>query len=84
VLVVSDSGIVKAGHTGRAVDLLQKAGMNAAVFDRVHENPSTRDVDECVVFARNFGAEIIVGLGGGSSMDTAKGCNFILTNGGRM
>jgi alcohol dehydrogenase len=84
VLVVSDAGIVKAGHTGRAVDLLQKAGLTTAVFDRVHENPSTRDVDECVAFAKEFGAEIIVGLGGGSSMDTAKGCNFILTNGGRM
>jgi alcohol dehydrogenase len=84
VLVVSDSGIVKAGHTGRAVDLLQKAGLTTAVYDRVHENPTTRDVDECVAFARDFGAEIIVGLGGGSSMDTAKGCNFLLTNGGRM
>ncbi len=84
VLVVSDPGIVKAGHTGHAVDLLQKAGLTAAIFDRVHENPSTRDVDECVAFARDFGAETIVGLGGGSSMDTAKGCNFLLTNGGRM
>jgi alcohol dehydrogenase len=84
VLVVSDPGIVKAGHTGRAVDLLHKAGLTTAIFDRVHENPTTRDVDECVAFARDFGAEIIVGLGGGSSMDTAKGCNFLLTNGGRM
>jgi alcohol dehydrogenase len=84
VLVVSDAGIVKAGHTGRAVSLLQEAGFTTAIFDRVHENPTTRDVDECVAFAREFGAEIIVGLGGGSSMDTAKGCNFLLTNGGRM
>ena len=84
VLVVSDPGIVKAGHTGRAVDLLQKAGMATMIFDQVHENPTTRDVDECVACARDFGADMIVGLGGGSSMDTAKGCNFLLTNGGRM
>lgn len=84
VLVVTDAGIVKAGHTGHAVDLLRKAGLTTSVFDRVHENPTTRDVDECVAFARKFAAEIIVGLGGGSSMDTAKGCNFLLTNGGRM
>ena len=84
VLVVSDPGIVKAGHTGRAVDYLHKAGLTTTIFDQVHENPSTRDVDECVSCARDFGADMIVGLGGGSSMDTAKGCNFILTNGGRM
>jgi alcohol dehydrogenase len=84
VLVVTDPGIVKAGHVGHAVELLQKAGLTSAVFDQVHENPTTRDVDECVAFAKDFGAEIIIGLGGGSSMDTAKGCNFLLTNGGRM
>lgn len=84
VLVVSDAGIVKAGHTGRAVDLLEKAGLTAVIFDRVHENPTTKDVDECVAFAREAGIDLFIGLGGGSSMDTAKGCNFILTNGGRM
>jgi alcohol dehydrogenase len=41
-------------------------------------------VDDCVAVAKLAGADLIVGLGGGSSMDTAKGCNFILTNGGRM
>lgn len=84
VLVVSDAGIVKAGHAARAIQSLQAAGLETELFDRVHENPSTRDVDECVDAAREFRADILVGLGGGSSMDTAKGCNFILTNGGRM
>jgi alcohol dehydrogenase len=84
VLIVTDSGIVKAGHAARAEAALQEAGMQSATFDRVHENPSTRDVDECVAFAREFQTDLIIGLGGGSSMDTAKGCNFILTNGGRI
>lgn len=84
VLVVSDAGIVKAGHTALAEASLRAAGMEVRIFDEVHENPSTRDVDRCVAVAREFGADLIVGLGGGSSMDTAKGCNFILTNGGRM
>jgi len=53
-------------------------------FDRVEENPSTRCVDACLETARRGAVDAIVGLGGGSSMDTAKGCNFLLTNGGRM
>lgn len=84
VLVVTDTGIVKAGHAERAMNYLKAAGLTATLFDQVHENPSTRDVDVCVEAARACEADFIIGLGGGSSMDTAKGCNFILTNGGRM
>jgi alcohol dehydrogenase len=83
-LVVSDPGIVAAGYTTRAVSYLVAAGVRARVFGAVRENPTTLDVDECVACAREFGANFIIGLGGGSSMDTAKGCNFILTNGGAM
>jgi alcohol dehydrogenase len=83
-LVVSDPGIVGAGYVVRAVSFLVAAGLQTRVFGEVRENPSTEDVDACVAVAREFQADIIIGLGGGSSMDTAKGCNFILTNGGRM
>jgi alcohol dehydrogenase len=84
VLLVTDSGVVRAGHAGRATDLLEKAGLSVSVFDRVIENPTTRVVDECTACARADKIDFLVGLGGGSSMDTAKGCNFLLTNGGRM
>lgn len=84
VLVVSDPGIVKAGYVTRAVSFLIDAGLQARVFGEVRENPSTEDVDACVAAAREFKADLLIGLGGGSSMDTAKGCNFILTNGGRI
>ena len=83
-LVVSDPGITKAGYPTRAMEFLQAAGISAELFDQVHENPSTDDVARCVEAARNCGADLLIGLGGGSSMDTAKGCNFILTNGGEM
>ena len=83
-LVVSDPGIVRAGYTTRAVSFLVAAGLETRVFGAVRENPSTQDVDACVTVAKEFGADFIIGLGGGSSMDTAKGCNFILTNGGQM
>ena len=84
VLLVTDRGIVSAGHAGRVQALLQAAGMGVTRFDQVEENPSTQCVERCVEVARGSAVDTIVGLGGGSSMDTAKGCNFILTNGGQM
>jgi alcohol dehydrogenase len=84
VLVVTDPGIVTAGHAGRVEHILQSCGLGVVVFDQVHENPTTRDVDKCLQVAASAGIDTIIGLGGGSSLDTAKGCNFVLTNGGRM
>lgn len=84
VLLVTDAGIVAAGHAGRAREHLVAAGLRVTVFERVKENPTTKCVDDCVAAAKAAGIDGIIGLGGGSSMDTAKGCNFILTNDGRM
>jgi alcohol dehydrogenase len=84
VLLVTDRGIVAAGHAGHAQRFLEQAGLKVVVDDQVRENPTTRDVTRCVEIAREGLVDAIVGLGGGSSMDTAKGCNFILTNGGEM
>lgn len=84
VLLVTDPGLVKAGHAGRVRDLLQASQLVVTLHDQVRENPTTADVDRAVAIAREAKVDAIVGLGGGSSMDTAKGCNFILTNGGRM
>ncbi|MBX3748140.1 MAG: iron-containing alcohol dehydrogenase [Verrucomicrobiae bacterium] len=84
VLVVTDPGLVRAGHPARICDLLRRAGAEVEVFDQVRENPDTVCVDECLAVARVFRPEVLVGLGGGSAMDTAKGCNFLHTNGGRM
>ncbi|HMP81728.1 MAG TPA: iron-containing alcohol dehydrogenase [Verrucomicrobiota bacterium] len=84
VLLVTDAGIVSAGHAARVEQLLRHAGLDVAVFDQVRENPTTACVGRCVEAAQASQCDTIIGLGGGSSMDTAKGCNFILTNGGRM
>jgi alcohol dehydrogenase len=84
VLLVTDPGIVRAGHSERAAKILRAAGLTVSVFDNVEENPTTKCVTECVEAARTAGIDGFVALGGGSAMDTAKGCNFILTNGGRM
>jgi alcohol dehydrogenase len=84
VLLVTDPGIAKAGHEAWVSGHLEKAGLEITVFDEVHENPTTEDVAKCVAAAMAADIDIIIGLGGGSSMDTAKGANFLLTNGGEM
>jgi len=84
VLLVTDPGIVAAGHAERAQRSLKAAGLQIAVFDRARENPTTKCVEDCLAVATAAAIDTIIGLGGGSSMDTAKGCNFLLTNGGRM
>lgn len=83
-LIVTDAGIVAAGHVAPAVASLQNAGLIVAVFDAVEENPTTNNVNACVDTARAVGADILIGLGGGSAIDTAKGANFLLTSGGQM
>src|SRR4051794_4922876 len=84
VLLVTDPGIVAAGHAERARRSLQAANLGVEIFDKVKENPTIKCVEDCLAVARAVSIDFIVGFGGGSSMDTAKGCNFLLTNGGRM
>jgi alcohol dehydrogenase len=84
VLLVTDPGIVSAGHAARVRGALEAVGVEVGEFNEVRENPDTDDVDSCLAVAREFRPEAFVGLGGGSSLDTAKGCNFLLSNGGRM
>ena len=85
ILFVTDPGIVSAGLADRAIAPLQSASLDFFVFDGVGENPTTAHVEAGVAFAKAHGnIDLIVGMGGGSAMDCAKGINFILTNGGQM
>jgi len=83
-LIVTDLGIVRAGLLNRALRSLASAGVSRIVYDEVRENPTTADVERCAEFAKEKRFDLIIGFGGGSSMDTAKGANFLVTNGGRM
>jgi len=83
-LVVSDPGIVAAGHTPRGIASLEAAGIAVTLFEGVQENPTTMHVDAGLAVAKGFRPDLIVGLGGGSSMDCAKGVNFLYSCGGRM
>lgn len=84
VLVVSDPGIIAAGHAPRGIESLEQASLTVALFHGVEENPTTDNVDAGLAVAKDFRPELIVGIGGGSSMDCAKGINFLYSCGGRM
>ncbi len=84
VLLVSDAGLAQAGHIDAARGLLEAAGLPVFAYDHSHANPSEADAAACADFARGRAFDCIVALGGGSSLDTAKAANFLLTNGGRM
>jgi alcohol dehydrogenase len=83
-LVVADAGLVSAGHVGHATGLLRKAGISTVHFCDFGVNPDTAAVERGRAFASGAEVDSIVGLGGGSSLDCAKGINFVLTNGGRL
>lgn len=84
VLLVTDHGLENAGHPQKGIAALESTGLTVSLFDDVHPNPTTDDVDRGLTIAQQSRIDLIVGLGGGSSMDCAKGINFLLTNGGRI
>jgi alcohol dehydrogenase len=84
VLLVTDPGLEAAGHPQRALASLQAAELEVWVFDAVEENPTTTHVAAALAVARENAIDLLVAVGGGSSMDCAKGVNFLYTNGGKM
>ena len=83
-LIVADPGIVATGQVQRAVDSLGAAGIDAHVFHDFDANPDSDMVEAGRRCAAPRGIDSIVAIGGGSSLDCAKGINFVLTNGGTM
>ena len=81
-LLVTDRGLRDAGHVERALAQLRDAGVEAAVFDACEANPDGAMVDRGVEFAAACRPDGVIGLGGGSPLDCAKGINLLLTNGG--
>ena len=72
VLLVSDPGVAEAGLTGRVAAVLERAGVDAAVFTELKSNPLAASADAAAAAARSHGASMVVGLGGGSALDIAK------------
>ena len=83
-LLVADRGIVATGQVQRAAALLDAEGVRPFTFHDFDANPDSRMVDAGRAAAASCHADSIVAIGGGSSLDCAKGINFVLTNGGTM
>lgn len=84
VLLVTDPGLEAAGHAATAHHSLTQAALTVTLFDGARENPTTAHVAAGVRIAAHQNIDFIVGLGGGSAMDCAKGVNLILSNGGEV
>ena len=83
-LLVADRGLVASGHVAEAVAPLRETGIEVVEFHDFDVNPDTRMIEAGRDFAGPLSIDSIIALGGGSSLDCAKGINFLLTNGGRM
>src|SRR5688572_26846520 len=81
-LLVADPGVAKAGHLKHAHAFLDRAGIEALEFCDFGSNPDADMLEKGRAFAAGRGVDSIIGLGGGSSLDCAKGINFLLTQGG--
>ena len=80
VLVVTDQTLLDCGVAGKVISVLEEAGIAYEVYADVKPNPTVRNVQEGVNKCREVGADVIVTVGGGSAMDTAKGISIIMTN----
>lgn len=83
VFIVTDKGVIKAGLVDKVVSVLKANSIDEIkIYDNVEPNPRTTGVNEGAKIAKEFGAEILIAVGGGSPIDTAKGIGTLITNGG--
>jgi alcohol dehydrogenase len=82
VLIVCGARIEATGILEKCATLVSRAGLDVGVFAKVENDPSFENAAACIEFAREFAPEVIIGLGGGSSLDIAKLTSALLTNPG--
>ena len=84
VMLVSDPGVVRAGITGRIVELIEAEGIEVEVWDRSRVEPTADSFQAAADFAVDGGFDGFVAVGGGSSIDTTKVSDLIATHGGEI
>lgn len=80
VFLVSDKALVEAGVTSKVEDILKNAQIDYTLYDEIKPNPTIKNVTDGVEACKKANADIIVAVGGGSSIDTAKGISIVMTN----
>jgi len=84
LLVMGEGGSARrSGSLERASGLLSSRGVQVVVYDRIRPNPEVAQVEEAARIARREGCDVVVGLGGGSTLDAAKSIAVMATNPGR-
>ncbi len=84
VFLVSDAGIEAAGWVQKLMDILKKEGVEWVYYSSVTSNPRDIEVEQGAELYLQNGADVIIAIGGGSPMDTAKGIAIIASNGGKI
>ncbi|QJB57932.1 iron-containing alcohol dehydrogenase [Pseudodesulfovibrio sp. zrk46] len=83
MIVIGESGImIKLGYLSRVQSLLAKQDVQTIVYDKIQPNPESKHVDEAAALCREHGVDFVVGLGGGSTIDSAKAIAFMAANSG--
>ena len=78
--VVTDKSLAECGVINKVTDVLEKAGIPFEVYSEVKPNPTIKNVTDGIEACKKSGADVIVAVGGGSSIDTAKGIAIVMTN----
>ena len=80
VFLVSDKSLVEAGVAKKIEEILEKAGIPYTLYSEIKPNPNIQNVTDGVKACKESGADVIVAVGGGSSIDTAKGISIVIAN----
>lgn len=84
VLITTDKGIRKAGIVDKVEAVLNNAGIELVIYDNTQENPDIKQVEECTEIAKKEGITLIIGVGGGSSIDIGKAVGILMSNAGSL
>jgi alcohol dehydrogenase class IV len=80
VLIITDPGVAGAGVLAQVEAILKSAGIQSASFAEIKPNPNTLLIDAAAKVGIEFGADVVLALGGGSSLDSAKGVALVVAN----
>ena len=83
-MIVTDKGLIAAGIVDRITDCMDEAGITYCIFDEIEPNPRDTTVMRGYANAQEEGADMLIAIGGGSSIDTAKAIGVLMTNGGKV